>query len=78
MYVKFPHFKAYYSNAVNVCSSNNYRLGKRKKQGSSLMSKYFAVVLMLLLIPSVISSAKVLDSFRKQDALLKDFGAQKF
>ena len=50
----------------------------KEKQGSSLMSKYFAVALILLLIPSVISSAKVLDSFRKQDALLKDFGAQKF
>ncbi|MDG1212540.1 MAG: O-antigen ligase family protein, partial [Flavobacteriaceae bacterium] len=49
-----------------------------EKQGSSLMSKYFAMALILLLIPSVISSAKVLDSFRKQDALLKDFGAQKF
>ena len=51
--------------------------GTEKKSGS-LMSKYFAVVLILLLIPSVISSAKVLDSFRKQDALLKDFGTQKF
>ena len=51
---------------------------EKEKQGSSLMSKYFTVALILLLIPSVISSAKVLDSFRKQDALLKDFGAQKF
>ena len=50
----------------------------REKQGSSILSKYFSVSLILLLIPSVISSAKVLDSFRKQDALLKDFGAQKF
>jgi tetratricopeptide (TPR) repeat protein len=50
----------------------------KEKQGGSLKSKYFSVALILLLIPSVISSAKVLDSFRKQDALLKDFGAQKF
>jgi hypothetical protein len=48
------------------------------KENTHLNLKALPIVLILLLMPALYSSAKVLDSFRKQDALLKDFGKQKF
>ena len=52
------------------------KTGQKEDTHSNL--KALPIALIILLMPAVYSSAKVLDSFRKQDALLKDFGKQKF